>query len=77
MMELTPEKEQQLIEAFAYFDVSGDGQIDGSELATILEAVLHKKPSDEDIKNMLKEADQNDGGDGKIDLPEFLELMRK
>ena len=35
----TPEIESQLREAFNYFDVSGDGNIDASELQMILKAV--------------------------------------
>ena len=61
---LTPEIESQLKEAFAVFDVSGDGQIDAGELKTILEAVNKKVISLEEVENMIEAVDE--GGDGEI-----------
>ena len=46
---MTPDIEAQLREAFAVFDVSGDGQIDATELGTILEAVMDKKFTEDEI----------------------------
>ena len=51
-------------EAFAVFDVSGDGQIDAGELKTILEAVNKKVISIEEVENMISAVDE--GGDGEI-----------
>ena len=70
---LSPEVESQLKEAFAVFDVSGDGQIDASELRTILEAVNKKPIALEEVEEMIAAVDE--GGDGEIQLPEFLQLM--
>ncbi len=70
---LTPDIEAQLKEAFAVFDVSGDGQIDATELQTILQAVNKKEVSIEEVENMIAAVDE--GGDGEIQLPEFLQLM--
>ena len=70
---LSPEVESQLKEAFAVFDVSGDGQIDASELKTILEAVNKKQIALEEVEEMIAAVDE--GGDGEIQLPEFLQLM--
>ena len=70
---LTPDIEAQLKEAFAVFDVSGDGQIDATELQTILRAVNNQDVPIEDVVEMIAAVD--DGGDGEIQLPEFLQLM--
>ena len=70
---LSPEIEAQLKEAFAVFDVSGDGQIDAVELQMILTAVNSEAPSLEDVEQMINEVDM-DGG-GEIGLEEFLVLM--
>ena len=67
------EIEAQLREAFAVFDVSGDGQIDATELGTILEAVMDKKFSQEEIEQMINAVDE--GGNGEIEMDEFLQLM--
>ena len=72
-LKLTPEIEAQLKEAFAVFDVSGDGQIDAGELSTILEAVMNRKFTEVEVREMIEAVD--DGGDGEIELPEFLQLM--
>ena len=37
---------------------------------------MHRKFSPEEISEMIMEVDEKDGN-GKIELPEFLELMRK
>ena len=71
---LTPEIEAQLKEAFAVFDVSGDGQIDAGELQTILIAVnKNREVTLEEVEEMIQAVDE--GGDGEIQLPEFLQLM--
>ena len=70
---LEPEDEVQLKEAFAVFDVSGDGNIDANELQTILKAVNKSKTSIEDVRDMIAAVDE--GKDGEIGLSEFLQLM--
>ena len=62
---LAPEIEAQLKEAFAVFDVSGDGQIDANELLMILKAVnKDKEVTLEEVEEMIAAVD--DGGDGEI-----------
>ena len=70
---LSAEDEAQLKEAFGVFDTSGDGQIDAKELHTILAAVLQKDLSMDEVQLMIAAVDE--GGDGEIQLPEFLQLM--
>ena len=47
---LTPEDEAQLKEAFAVFDVSGDGNIDANELQMILKAVNKSEPTIQEVE---------------------------
>ena len=60
-------------EAFNFFDVSGDGNIDASELQMILQAVNKKEIPLDEVEQMIAAVDE--GGDGEIGMDEFLQLM--
>ena len=71
---MTPELESQLRDAFACFDISGDGKIDSSELMQILKIVnKNEEITIEEVENIIASVD--DGGDGQLELPEFLKLI--
>jgi len=60
---------------FELFDRNSDGCIQSEELQTVMSQTAEERVSDEDIKEMIKEADTN--GDGVIQLAEFVEIMKK
>ncbi|KAK6925802.1 EF-hand domain [Dillenia turbinata] len=64
--------EQELKEAFQVFDRDQNGLISSSELRRVM-THLGEKPSDEDIEDMIKEADKND--DGLINYNEFATII--
>ncbi|KAL3474600.1 hypothetical protein BJX99DRAFT_231295 [Aspergillus californicus] len=64
--------EAELREAFAVFDRDNSGTIDADELRQVLRSI-GEGVSDEDVDDMLREADVN--GDGSIDYQEFVRLM--
>ena len=72
---LTYDEEEQLKEAFAVFDQSGDGLIDAEELKTILEEIMKREFDDEEIMQMIEQVD--DSGDGEVDVDEFLMLINE
>ena len=59
---------------FDMFDVDGDGTISAKELATVMRT-LGQNPTEEEIENMIKEADKD--GNGEVDFEEFCILMAK
>eukprot|EP00536_Pseudo-nitzschia_multiseries_P002086 jgi/Psemu1/235350/estExt_Genewise1.C_280011 len=59
-------------EAFSLFDKDGDGTIDSEELGGILRS-LGNQPTEEEIEDMMREADTD--GNGTIDFAEFVEMM--
>jgi Ca2+-binding EF-hand superfamily protein len=50
----------------------GDGTISSSELDTVMRSLRYEFTEDE-IQNMIRHIDAN--GDGRVDFPEFLQLM--
>lgn len=64
--------EDELIEAFKVFDRDGNGLISSHELRFVM-STSGEKLSEEDIEEMIKEADEN--GDGYIDYEEFVKMM--
>ena len=54
------------------FDMDGNGTIDRDELRNVMKQ-LGEKLSEEDIEEMIQEADKN--GDGLIDYDEFVKYM--
>jgi Ca2+-binding EF-hand superfamily protein len=68
-------------EAFFKTDRDGSGSIDRDELGFMLKS-LGQKPSEDEITKMMQEADQSnglnwDGGNGKIEMREFLKWYGK
>jgi calmodulin len=60
--------------AFSLFDRDGDGSCDATELGTVMRA-LGQNPTDEELRDMIAEADAD--GSGSIDFNEFLVLMHR
>ena len=71
---LSEEQTEEFREAFGLFDLDGGGDIDASELGTVMRS-LGANPSDEEIKAIINEVDDN--GSGSIDFPEFCALMAR
>ena len=59
---------------FDLFDKDGNGAITTKELGTVMRN-LGQNPSEEELKQMIREVDLN--GDGTIDFKEFMCLMVK
>lgn len=66
--------EQDMRDAFKVFDKNGDGVITATELRYVM-TNLGEKMTDEEIDEMLREADTD--GDGQIDYQEFVAMMMK
>lgn len=66
--------EEEMREAFQIFDSDGNGKITSEELRLIMEN-LGEKLTDEEIDDMVKEADID--GDGEINYEEFVKMMFK
>lgn len=64
---------ESLKEAFALFDQDNDGFISKSEIKKMLKT-MGRKPSRDELRDMINEADENE--DGKIDFGEFERLMK-
>ena len=62
----------ELVAAFKVFDKNGDGCISKMELKQVM-AQLGENLTDEQLNDMMKEADVN--GDGGIDFEEFKKMM--
>lgn len=63
----------KLRQIFAMFDRNKNGNIEAFELKSVMEQVAQSRFTDEDIKQMMDEADSN--ANGKIEYPEFCEIM--
>ena len=59
-------------ERFKLFDQDGNGLISKDELRVVMQQ-LGEKLSEEDIEEMISDADTN--GDGQIDYNEFVKYM--
>nr|AAA92677.1 calmodulin-like protein [Pisum sativum] len=64
--------EEELREAFKVFDKDQNGYISPSELRHVM-MNLGEKLSDEEVKQMIKEADMD--GDGQVDYDDFVKMM--
>lgn len=79
-MEMMPRQEkddnaeEEMLEAFQVFDTDGNGSITADELRQIF-SNLGEKLTDEEINDMIKEADMD--GDGEINYQEFVKMMFK
>ncbi|XP_033763698.1 calmodulin-A-like [Pecten maximus] len=67
-------EDEELVEAFRVFDKDGNGFISASELRHVMLS-LGEKLTDEEVDEMIKEADSN--GDEQIDYNEFVSIMLK
>jgi calmodulin len=72
MKGLSEEKIAEFRCAFELFDRDKDGTITAKELGAVIEN-LGQKPSEADLREMIKEVDLD--GNGDIDFNEFLVLM--
>ncbi|XP_071160620.1 uncharacterized protein [Mytilus edulis] len=70
--ELSREELAAYKEAFGLFDANGDGVISTWELKSVLRA-LGQNPSNEELIEMIREADLD--GNGIIDFDEFINMM--
>ncbi|XP_022244772.1 calmodulin-A-like isoform X2 [Limulus polyphemus] len=65
-------REEALREAFAVFDRNSDGYISSSDLRHAM-INLGEKLTDEEVENMIKEADSD--GDGLVSFDEFVKIV--
>ena len=72
MKEMSGDSEKELLQAFQVFDKNKDGFISADELRQVM-ATLGETLSQEEIEEMIKEADQD--GDGQGDYNEFVKMM--
>lgn len=66
------DSEEEIREAFKVFDRDNNGYISVTELRHVMNAI-GEHLTDEEVDEMMREADQN--GDGRIDYNEFVMLM--
>ena len=71
---LTEEQIEDFKGVFEMFDADGDKSISVKELSTIMRS-LGQNPTEEEVKQMIAEADRDNSGN--IEFPEFCELMAK
>ena len=72
--QLTEEQIAEFKEAFSLFDKDGDGTITTKELGTVMRS-LGQNPTEAELQDMINEVDAD--GNGTIDFPEFLDMMKK
>ena len=66
-------KRKEVNDAFHLFDKDGDGFITSEEIKKVM-GILGKKMRDDEINEMIKEADTN--ADGMIDYEEYVKMMK-
>lgn len=64
--------EDELMQSFRIFDKDGNGYISAAELKHVMLS-LGEKLTDEEIEEMINEADANN--DGQVDYDEFVKMM--
>lgn len=67
-----PDSPDELRQAFNVFDKDGDGKISSAELKIVM-TQLGEKLTDEEINEMIKEADTD--GDQQVNFQEFCKMM--
>ncbi|CAG9315555.1 unnamed protein product [Blepharisma stoltei] len=65
----------KLQDLFVLFDLNGNGSIDSSELQSVMSQISGERISDQEIRDMIREADTNHNG--VIEFNEFIEVMRR
>ena len=68
-------EEKVLKFAFKYFDINNTGEITYESISSIFKEHIKNKRIDESLKKIMDEVDKDE--DGKINYPDFCELMRK
>ncbi|KAK9470355.1 calmodulin [Dipodascopsis tothii] len=66
------DSEEEIKEAFRVFDRDNNGYISATELRHVMTSI-GERLTDEEIDQMIREADQNN--DGRIDYNEFVQTM--
>ncbi|NXQ33071.1 CALMS protein, partial [Alaudala cheleensis] len=66
------DSEEEIREAFRVFDKDGNGYISAAELRHVM-TNLGEKLTDEEVDEMIKEADSNE--DGQVNYEEFVRMM--
>ena len=67
---------EKYLAAFRHFDKNGDGNISKEEFERVMKGTKSgSKLSQEDINEMVKEADTNN--DGTINYTEFVEMLKQ
>ncbi|PAA62482.1 hypothetical protein BOX15_Mlig012129g3 [Macrostomum lignano] len=66
------DSEEMLKQAFSVFDSEGQGWVSTDELRHVMK-VLSEKMTDEEVEEMIRQADQD--GDGSVNYEEFCRLM--
>ena len=74
MDEIPTQKIEEFKKEFDLIDRNGKGSISADDLKRVMTAV-GEAVTDEDIKNMIEEADLNT--DGVVDFPEFAKMMQQ
>jgi hypothetical protein len=72
---LGPEERSSLIKSFKNYDTNKDGVMDEGEFKNIMIDLGYRKITDDQVKKMLGEHDQN--SDGVIQWAEFVDMMGK
>lgn len=67
------DNDEDLLNVFRVFDKDNNGFITPAELKQAMES-LDETVTDEDIEEMIKEADAN--GDGNVNYEEFVKMMK-
>merc|ERR1712193_561390 len=66
------DSEEELMDAFKVFDKDGNGYISSAELRHVM-TNLGEKLTDEEVEEMIREADVD--GDGQVNYDEFVKMM--
>ncbi|XP_064597281.1 neo-calmodulin-like [Liolophura sinensis] len=71
---LSEKQLEEIKKSFELFDKDGNGKITKDELGVVMRS-LGQKPSEADLRDIMKEADRD--GSGAIEFDEFLNMMEK
>ncbi|KAH7656107.1 Calmodulin and related proteins (EF-Hand superfamily) protein [Dioscorea alata] len=68
------DSEKEMREAFKIFDKDQNGLISADELRSVM-ANLGEKLTDEEVNEMIRDADIDGDGDGQVNYEEFVRIM--